>query len=32
MMMTEDFKDINNSIKEIQNTGKQVDALKRKHP
>jgi hypothetical protein len=30
MMMTEDFKkDINNSLKEIQeNTGKQVDALK----
>jgi hypothetical protein len=29
MMMIEDFKkDINNSIEEIQNTGKQVEALK----
>ena len=29
MMMIEDFKDINNSLKEIQeNTGKQVEALK----
>jgi hypothetical protein len=33
MMMIEDFKkDINNSLKEIQeNTGKQGEALKRKH-
>ena len=32
-MMTEDFKkDMNNSLKEIQeNTGKQVEDLKRKH-
>ena len=29
MMMIEDFKkDINNSLKEIQNTGKQVETLK----
>jgi FtsZ-binding cell division protein ZapB len=29
MMMIEDFKDINNSLKEIQeNTGKQLEALK----
>ena len=27
MMMMEDYKDINNSLKEIQNTGKQVKAL-----
>jgi hypothetical protein len=34
MLMIEDFKkDINNSLKEIQeNTGKQLEALKRKHP
>jgi hypothetical protein len=33
MMMIEDFKkDINNSLKEIQeNTGKQLEVLKRKH-
>jgi GTPase SAR1 family protein len=33
MMMIENFKkDINNSFKEIQeNTGKQIEALKRKH-
>jgi FtsZ-binding cell division protein ZapB len=33
MMMIEDFKeDINNSLKELQeNTGKQLEALKRKH-
>jgi F0F1-type ATP synthase membrane subunit b/b' len=31
MMMTQDFKkDINNSLKEIQNTGKQLEALKKK--
>ena len=32
MMLIEDFKDINNFLKEIQeNTGKQLDALKEKH-
>jgi FtsZ-binding cell division protein ZapB len=32
MMMIEEFKDTNHSLKEIQeNTGKQVEDLKRKH-